>query len=131
MTRRTVREQLFKLIFRIEFNDLSEMDEQTRLFYEEETEDNRECQEEVESKLASVMELIPDIDNSISLVMTGWTLDRIGKVELAILRLAAYEIKYDEDVPASVAINEAVELSKKYGSDETPAFVNGVLSKLI
>lgn len=57
------------------------------------------------------------------------TTERMGKVELTILRLAVFEILHDETVPASVAINEAVELAKKFGQDESPAFVNGVLAK--
>ena len=55
----------------------------------------------------------------------------MGKAELTILRLAVYEMKYDEDIPVGVAINEAVELAKKFGSEEAPAFVNGILAKLV
>ena len=55
----------------------------------------------------------------------------MGKVELTILRLALFEIRYDEEVPDKVAINEAVELAKKFGGDESPAFVNGILAKLV
>jgi N utilization substance protein B len=54
----------------------------------------------------------------------------MGKVDLTLIRLAAYEMKYEEDVPVKVAINEAVELAKKYGTDDSPAFVNGVLARL-
>ena len=59
----------------------------------------------------------------------GWSTDRMGKVDLTILRLAVYEIRYDEDVPTGVAINEAVELAKKFGQEGSFAFVNGVLAK--
>ena len=62
--------------------------------------------------------------------MTGWKTSRMNKVDLSILRLAVYEMKYDEDVPVGVAINEAVELAKKYSGDEGPAFINGVLARL-
>ena len=55
----------------------------------------------------------------------------MGKVDLTLISLAVYEMKYDEDVPVGVAINEAVELAKKYGTDESPAFINGVLAKLV
>ena len=61
---------------------------------------------------------------------TGWKVDRMGTVDLTIIRLAFFEMAYDEDVPTGVAINEAVELAKRYGSDESPSFVNGVLAKL-
>ena len=59
----------------------------------------------------------------------GWTTQRMGKVDLTILRLAVYEIIYDENVPVGVAINEAVELAKRYGQDESSGFVNGILAK--
>ena len=62
--------------------------------------------------------------------VTGWKTSRMNKVDLSILRLAVYEMKYDEDVPVGVAINEAVELAKKFGGSEAPAFINGVLGKL-
>lgn len=74
--------------------------------------------------------LLPQIDEIINAAVSGWKTDRMGKVELTIIRLALYEMKYDDDVPVSVAINEAVELTKKYGSDEAPSFVNGILAKL-
>ena len=61
----------------------------------------------------------------------GWKTDRMGKSELAIIRLAVYEMLYDETVPVKVAINEAVDLARKYGGDESPAFVNGILAKLV
>ena len=61
---------------------------------------------------------------------TGWKTSRMNKVDLAILRLAVYEIKWDDDVPVKVAINEAVELSKKFGGDESSSFVNGILGKI-
>ena len=61
----------------------------------------------------------------------GWKTRRMGKVELTILRLALYEMLYDEEVPEKVAINEAVELAKKFGQGESPAFINGVLARLV
>ena len=75
------------------------------------------------------MENLTKIDAMLNEKTTGWTTDRMGKVDLTILRLAVYEITMDEQVPTSVAINEAVELAKKYGGDESPAFINGVLAK--
>ncbi|MBO6015159.1 MAG: transcription antitermination factor NusB, partial [Lachnospiraceae bacterium] len=67
--------------------------------------------------------------NLIRQTATGWTMERMGKVDLTILRLAVYEMKMDDTIPVSVAINEAVELAKKFGQDESPSFVNGVLAK--
>ena len=75
--------------------------------------------------------LIPEIDEKINEVAKGWKTQRMGKADLSILRLAVYEMKYDEEIPVNVAINEAVELAKKFGSDDSPAFVNGILAKLV
>ena len=74
---------------------------------------------------------LAEIDEAIDAVAEGWKTGRMGKVDLTLIRLAVYEMKYDEDVPVGVAINEAVELAKKYGTDESPAFINGVLAKLV
>ena len=74
--------------------------------------------------------LLPEIDEKINSVSEGWPVNRLGKAELAIMRLAVYEMLYDEDIPVNVAINEAVELAKNYGGDNAPSFVNGVLAKL-
>ena len=74
---------------------------------------------------------VPEIDESINQIATGWKTGRMGKAELTILRLAVYEMKYDDEIPVGVAINEAVELAKKFGSDDSPAFVNGILAKLV
>ena len=75
------------------------------------------------------MASLETIDKEISEKATGWTIDRMGKVDLAIIRLAVYEILFDESIPVGVSINEAVELAKKYGRDESGSFVNGVLAK--
>ena len=71
------------------------------------------------------------IDIMIDEKAKGWKTSGMGKVELTILRLAVYEMLFDEDVPATVAINEAVEIAKKFGGDDTPAFVNGILAKVV
>ncbi len=75
------------------------------------------------------MDKLPEIDNLLNEKTTGWKTGRMNKVDLSILRLAVYEILWDEDVPQGVAINEAVELAKRFSSEEGPAFVNGVLAR--
>ena len=70
-----------------------------------------------------------EIDDLLNENVTGWKTGRMNKVDLSILRLAIYEMKWDDDVPVSVAINEAVELAKRFGGEESPAFVNGILAK--
>lgn len=134
MKRSQIRENVFKLLFRAEFNDISEMPEQTRLFFENEFEGDSELIEEadreyISTREQSILDKLQEIDAAINEKATGWSTDRMGKIELAIIRLAVYEILFDEDTPTGVAINEAVELSKKYGQDESSSFVNGVLAK--
>ena len=85
----------------------------------------------MKTKVERIVEKIPELDARINEIARGWNTRRMGKVELTILRLALFEMKYDEDVPEKVAINEAVELAKKFGGDESPSFVNGILAKLV
>lgn len=106
------------------------MPEQIRLFFEDMGELEEKDQSYIEAKYASIVERLPQIDRLIGDTAEGWKVSRMGKVDLTILRLAVFEMKYDEDVPVGVAINEAVELSKKFGGDESPAFINGILGKL-
>ena len=82
-------------------------------------------------KVEKISEKIEEIDAKINEVSEGWKTGRMGKVDLTLIRLAVYEMLYEEDVPAKVAINEAVELAKQYGTDNSPSFVNGVLAKLV
>lgn len=130
MKRRELREHIFELLFRVEFNNQDEMPEQVRLFFEDMEELEEKDQTYMETKVANIVEKLPELDKLIDKTAEGWKVSRMGKVDLTILRLAVYEMKFDEDVPVGVAINEAVELSKKYGGDESPAFINGILGKL-
>lgn len=128
MTRRQIREDIFSLLFRVEFVSFEEITEQMEMFFEDEAiaEDN---QNEIKVKLQDILSKKDEIDSALNEKVTGWSTERIGKVELTILRLAYYEIKYDDAVPSNVAINEAVELAKKFGQDSSASFVNGVLAK--
>ncbi|MBS6398061.1 MAG: transcription antitermination factor NusB [Clostridiales bacterium] len=133
MKRRELRECVFQLLFRVEFNGQEEMQGQIGMFVDnikEETEVRAEDEAYISGKYAKIMEKLPEIDAMLDGVSKGWKTSRMGKVELTILRLAVYEMKYDADIPEKVAINEAVELSKKFGGDDSPAFINGVLAKL-
>lgn len=128
MTRREVREQLFVLLFQKEFYAENEFEEQMDTYFE--THDFGEEQEAVKERLGSICEKLTEIDEQISAHSRGWKLDRIGKEELAILRLAVYEVIFDEEIPVGVAINEAVELGKKYGAEGGAAFINGMLGNI-
>ena len=130
MSRREMREQIFKLLFRVEFNQREEMPEQEQFFFEDEenTAALKDC-DQIRDKVNRIVDKLDEIDEKLNMTAEGWQTKRMGKVDLTILRLAVYEIKYDEDIPTGVAINEAVELAKKFGQDSSPAFVNGVLAK--
>jgi N utilization substance protein B len=133
MRRSERREILFKLLFRTEFVDISEMPEQMQMYftvdYDEEKEIPEDIRDEIIKREEQIMEKLPEIDKEISERATGWTIDRMGKVDLAIIRLAVFEILFDDEIPVGVSINEAVELAKKYGREESGGFVNGVLAK--
>ena len=130
MGRREQREQIFKLVFQLEFNDKSEMPEQMKLYLEqEEIQAEKDCAY-ISEKFVQVQEKLEEIDALINSQTVGWKTERMAKVDLAIIRLAVYKMKYDDSVPTPVATNEAVELAKKFGQDESSSFVNGVLAKL-
>ena len=132
MTRTEQRECVFKLLFRIEFNEPDEMAQQKVLFFaDDETSYSEKDQAYIADKFERIKEAIPELDEALFTKAEGWTKNRIGKVELTIFRLAIYEILKDDTVPAGVAINEAVELAKKYGQDNSGSFVNGVLAKFV
>lgn len=130
MTRRELREEIFKLLFLVEFHEENELDEQERLYFEEMEWLEEKDRTYIQSKYQHIHEIVTSLDEDIINVAKGWKMERMGKVELTIMRLAVYEMKYDEEIPTGVAINEAVELAKKYGGEESSAFVNGILAKL-
>lgn len=132
MGRRELREQIFLLLFRVEFNELSDMPEQMQLFLaDDETERKQADADYITTKYDKIMEKLSAIDEQLEQKAENWNIARMGKVELTILRLALYEMMYDEDVPAGVAINEAVELAKKFGQESSGSFVNAVLAKFV
>lgn len=130
MTRREVREQLFVLLFQKEFYGEESFEEQREVYFETHSmeEDDRTY---IAGKLEKIGEVQEELDKLISEHSRGWKLDRIGKEELAVLRLAVYEAVYDEDIPIGVAVNEAVELAKKYGAEGGASFVNGILGEIV
>jgi N utilization substance protein B len=129
MSRRELRERIFKLLFRVEFNSMEDMPEQEKLFFEEESPAKEEDAAYISDKYYKIKEKLTEIDALLNEKAEGWDTSRMSKVDLTILRLAVYEIKYDESVPVGVAINEAVELAKKFGQDASSGFVNGILAK--
>ena len=132
MSRRSARKNAFYLLFQMDFNEEKEYEQVKEIFFAEQSEpvldeDKSFILEEVEGATAHLKE----IDAIIGQCAKGWETDRISKVDLAILRLAVFELRFSESTPVSVAINEAVELAKKFSSDEAPAFINGILGKAV
>lgn len=150
MTRSELREHLFRMLFRKEFHNLTELDDQVTMYFDslntpiegldtsndgEETviylkQPNEKETLYLRNKFAKIIEHIEEIDEILEGVSAGWKLGRMGKIDLTILRLATYEIKFDEDIPTGVAINEAVELAKRFGEEHSSSFINGVLAKI-
>ena len=148
MNRTEIRENTFKLLFCKEFHSKEDMGEQYKLDMESLENEEREKTDKIISedsveelipfedkeyiveRVNKIIDAIPEIDKAIDEVAVGWKTDRMGKVELSILRLAYYEMAMDDEVPGKVAVDQAVILAKKYGSDNAPAFINGILAKL-
>lgn len=131
MLRSQIREEVFKILFRLPFTPKEEMEEQIIFSLEElegKSEDNL-CY--IRNKVIAILEHIETINAKIEECCEGWNLKRIGKAEITIMRIAIYEIIFEEDVPDSVAVNEAVELSKLYCDEEAKGFVNAVLGKVV
>ena len=129
MSRRSARKNAFFLLFQMDFNEAAEFEQVKELFFAEKEEPVEEGDKAfILSEVEGTREHMAEIDALIEQSAKGWDPERMNKVDLAILRLAVYEMKWGE-TPVGVAINEAVELAKKFSSDEAPAFINGVLGK--
>ena len=130
MNRRQLREQIFKLLFRVEFNPAEDMDTQVELFFDnDETQFDEKDMKYIRDKYDRIYEKIDEIDRLIDEKAKGWKTERMSKVDLTIIRLGVYEILYDDQISAGIAINEAVELAKKFGQDKSGGFINAVLAK--
>lgn len=129
MTRSKLRENTFKLLFCMAFHEEEEMDEQLILFKEELENLKEEESAYLTSKCKNVHAHVEELDAAINEVAKGWKTSRMNKVDLTVLRLALYEIRHEEDIPFKVSVNEAVELAKAYGTDDSASFVNGILAK--
>lgn len=145
MRRSELREHVFCALFCLGFYPQEEREEQLQLYFDD---INRQKQEEesgivlsveakpkdreyIRQRIQDIFSNLSQLDEKIDAVSTGWSITRMGKVDLTIIRLAYYEMLYDESVPVKVAINEAVELAKKFGGDDSPSFINGILAKLV
>ena len=130
MVRTELREHIFKMLFQIEFNETEEMPSHLKYYFDTLEDAAEKDKQYIQKKYEAVVSHVPEIDRIINDSARGWKTGRMNKVDLTILRLAVYELKWDEEIPVGVAINAAVELAKKFSGDEGPAFVNGVLGKV-
>ena len=134
MSKRQFRIEVFKGVFLSAFYDDEEKEAQLEQLFNQDVQYDKLALSEKESKEANakcqdILDNISELDEAIEKALDNWSINRIGKVELAILRVAVYEIQYDKLEPA-IAINEAVEIAKEYGGDKSGAFVNGILAKI-
>lgn len=130
MKRSAIRELTFKLLYSIEIQQ-EDTDEQVELYIENSEITDEETKTYIKNVTNGIRENNEEIINLISAnLKQDWKVDRISKIDLSILKLAIYEIKFT-DIPYKVAINEAVELAKKYGEDSSSTFVNGILANIV
>jgi len=130
MSRKKARDNAFKCVYELEFGRDENIEKILKNCYEENNNKPDEM-EYIEMVLKGVKENLAQIDNVILSKLKNWSIERIAKIDLAILRLAIYEINYMDDIPEKVSANEAVELAKTYGNNDSKSFVNGVIAKVI
>lgn len=131
MNRTEMRENAFKLIYSLEIQKVENVQEQINLYFESNNITDEEAKKYITNAVNGIEEhqeeILKDIETNLK---EEWKLSRISKMDLTILKLAIYEIKFT-DVPYKVSINEAVELAKKYGEDKSKNFVNGILASVV
>lgn len=131
MKRSAIREAAFKLIYSFEIQEPENLEEQIDLYLECEEITDKEAKEYIVDAINGIRKHIDEINNLIKKnLKADWTIERISKVDFSILKLAIYEIKYKE-LPYKVAINEALEISKKYGEETSRNFINGILASVV
>ncbi|MFD0670528.1 transcription antitermination factor NusB [Cohnella sp. GCM10027633] len=139
MKRRLAREIAVQSLYLMEMNGVTG-DEAVNVVMEEARQENEIGAEVGElakidaytrELVASVTEKRETIDQQLAVYLTGWQVDRLSRVDRQVLRLATYEMQFCDDVPAKVAINEAIELAKHFGLAENGKFVNGVLGRML
>lgn len=130
MSKRQERDHIFKIVFLSLFNSETEMEDQEMLYLDDQDDLKDEERSRITAGAAAVLEHLDELDKIIGSYSRGWTIKRMGKVDLTLLRMAVYELKY-EDTPKGVVINEAVELAKTYGGENSASFVNGILGQIV
>lgn len=131
MSRSAIREQAFKLIYSLEIQSKEDLKEQLEMYFENNDIEDKEAKKYIEDAILGIdnhkEEIIQEVQRNLK---SEWKIDRISRIDLSILKLAIYELKY-KDIPFKVVINEAVELAKKYGEETSKTFVNGILASVV
>ena len=131
MNRTAIREKAFKLIYSLEIQKYNSLEEQINIYFESENITDEEAKKYIEDAVLGIEKNKDEICSLIEKnLKSDWKIDRISKIDLSILKLAIYEIKYKE-IPFKIAINEAVELAKRYGENPSKNFVNGILASIV
>ena len=131
MSRTEIRDLAFKLVYSLEVQAIDNLDEQINIYLETSEITDLEAIEYIKDVVFGINEHIEDIQSIIkSCLASGWSIERISKINISILKLALYEIKY-KNIPFKAEINEAVELAKKYGEDSSSKFINGALASAV
>lgn len=130
MKRSAAREEAFKLLYSLEIQK-ENLDEQLEIYFENEEIEEQEIKNYITTTVKGIENNLSNIENKISEnLKKEWKIDRISKINLVLLKLAIYEILYTK-TPYKVAINEAIEIAKKYGDDNSPNFINGILASIV
>ena len=131
MNRTLIRENTFKIIYSLEVQKNEDLEEQIQIYLENNNIVDQEAEKYIKNAVFGINEHKEEIIGLIQKnLKSNWKIERISRVDLSILKLAIYEIKYTE-IPFKVAINEAVELAKKYGEDTSKTFINGILASIV
>ena len=129
MRRRDLRKNAFILLFQICFTD--NIEETKNIFFQELELEIMDSEKDFIIRIVDgVIKNIDEIDNIIIKISDKWDIKRISNIDLSILRIAIYEMKFDNETPINIVINEAIEIAKEYGTDNSSLFVNGILGKL-
>ena len=132
MSRRKSREFAMQLLYQMELRGGDDRGEQLELAFEENENKYSDADKVyIENVVQGVFANLGELDTVVENNAKGWKLSRIARIDLSILRLCIYEINYRDDIPFNISINEAVELAKKYGTEDSGSFINGILSKAV
>lgn len=131
MSRRNARKHIFNLVFQTEFNADTDVKESIDTYTEEYEGFKKDESDFISREYRGILANIESINSYIDKFAVGWSISRLAKTDLAILRMGVYEIIFDEEIPDAVAVNEAVELAKVFSGDKAPAFINAVLLKIV